>query len=84
VQHVLRSVENVLASVITMKLDWTLQDAAFLELAARDACRAILIKGIAHESVTEALFSPFDAFVSLPDLDAWANAQFPADVAPPA
>lgn len=84
VQHVVRRVEDVFATVLALKLKWTPQDAAYLELAAADACRAILIRGIAHESVTQALFSPFHALVSLADLDAWADTQFLADVAPAA
>jgi hypothetical protein len=73
----LAQVGRVLASArsVAFHADWTSLDAADLEQAAADACKAVLVRGIAHESVTAALFAPMAAAVSLADLDAFADTE---------
>ncbi len=61
------------ALAVAFHADWTTADAADLERAAADACAAVLVRGIAHESVTEVLFAPLAAVVSLGDFDAFAD-----------
>lgn len=65
---------------------WTTGDAADFERAAADACSAVLVLGIAHVSVSEALFAPFAGLTSLADLDTAVDALLaaePAETPPP-
>ncbi|HST63037.1 MAG TPA: hypothetical protein VLK84_30290, partial [Longimicrobium sp.] len=60
---------------VAFHADWTSGDAADLEQAAADACARVLVRGIAHASVTAALFAPFASAISLADLDAFADTE---------
>lgn len=73
----LAEVGRVLDSALSVAFhaDWTSADAADLEQAAADACAGVLVRGIAHESVTAALFAPFASAISLADLDAFADTE---------
>jgi hypothetical protein len=73
----LAEVGRVLVSALSVAFhaDWTSVDAADLEQAAADACAGVLVRGIAHESVTAALFAPIGAAIALADLDAFADTE---------
>lgn len=72
----LEEVSRVLDSALAVAFhgDWTTQDARDFDRAAADAVSAVLVRGFAHESVTEVLFAPFQPILSLQDLDAAAMA----------
>lgn len=72
----LEEVRRVLDSALAVAFhaDWNAQDARDFDRAAADACTAVLVRGFAHESVTEVLFAPFQAVLSMQDLDAAAMA----------
>lgn len=73
----LAEVRRVLDSALAVAFhaDWTTEDARDLAHAAADACAAVLVRGIAHESITDALFAPFAPIISLSDLDAFADTE---------
>lgn len=70
------------ATAIAFRCAWTVGDAAALEGAAADACAAILIRGIAHPSITELLLAPFEGVVPIADLDALADVEALAATSP--
>ncbi len=74
----LREVGHVLdgALAVAFHQDWTVADADDLHRASADACSAILVRGICHESVSEILYRPFAGVVSMDDLDAYADAEW--------
>jgi hypothetical protein len=72
----LEEVRRVMDSALSVAFhgDWTTAAAAAFERAAADACAGILVRGIAHPTVTEVLLAPLSAVIAVDDLDAAADA----------
>jgi hypothetical protein len=72
----LKEVRRVMDSALSVAFHagWTTAAAAVFERAVADACAGILVRGIAHPSVTEVLLSPLRAAIAVSDLDAAADA----------